>query len=114
MTAAPGGNALATVAATQPEPRMGHAMVSIGDGKLLVFGGRSARGLSEVFLDDTWIYDATDNTWSELSAPGPQARSQHAMAYDSKRGEVLVFGGYAADPAGGGADCPRRIGPHLR
>ncbi len=78
----------------RPDPRMGHAIVAIGDGELLVFGGRSSRGLSEVFLDDTWIYDATDNTWSELVAPGPLARSQHAMAYDSKRGEVLVFGGY--------------------
>ena len=69
-------------------------MVAVGDGKLLIVGGRTYRGSAEAFLADTWTYDARSNEWSELEGAGPQARSQHAMAYDSKRGEVLVFGGY--------------------
>lgn len=78
----------------RPDPRMGHAMVSVGDGKLLIYGGRTYRGSAEAFLGDTWTYDAFRNEWSELDGAGPQARSQHAMAFDSKRGEVLLFGGY--------------------
>lgn len=84
----------AVVATETPAARMGHAMVAIGDGELLVFGGRSYQGTAEVFLDDTWIYDTVDGNWREVVGSGPLARSQHAMAYDTQRDEVLLFGGY--------------------
>ncbi len=69
-------------------------MVGIGDGELLVFGGRSYQGSAEIFLDDTWIYDTETESWREVVGEGPLARSQHAMAYDPQRDEVLMFGGY--------------------
>jgi hypothetical protein len=73
---------------------MGHTMVALGDGELLVFGGRSYQGSAEIFLDDTWIYDTGTRLWREVAGPGPLARAQHAMAYDATRDEVLMFGGY--------------------
>ncbi len=91
-TAAPAPTTATPVAA--PEPRMGHAMVALGGGELLVFGGRSYRGNAEVFLDDTWILDVETFLWRKLEGEGPAARSQHAMAFDPKRRQVLLFGGY--------------------
>ena len=73
---------------------MGHGMVAIGNGDLLVFGGRAYQGTAEVFLNDTWIFNTSSGEWRELTGPAPLARSQYALAYDSTRGEVLLFGGY--------------------
>ena len=83
-----------TTVLTTPPPRMGHAMVSTDDGRLLVFGGRSYSGPSEFFLDDTWVYDTPTGEWSQVADTGPLARSQHAMAYDPVGNQVLLFGGY--------------------
>lgn len=69
-------------------------MVSIGDGKLLVFGGQTLRGNSIAYLRDTWIYDAVGQSWAMVAEDGPAPRSQHAMAFDPVRNQVLVFGGY--------------------
>ena len=34
-------------------------------------------------------------TWTQVSTPvGPSIRAQHAMAYDSSRGKVVLFGGH--------------------
>lgn len=82
------------VSAVTPAARMGHAMVDVGGGRLLVFGGRSFQGNAEVFLNDTWIYDALANEWDLVATDGPQPRSQHAMAYDPATDQVLLFGGY--------------------
>jgi hypothetical protein len=92
-TSSPVATTVPTTAAV-PVARMGHAMVGIGDGELLVFGGRSFAGSSELFLQDTWIFDAVDHEWTLVAETGPLLRSQHAMAYDPSRDEVLVFGGY--------------------
>ncbi len=73
---------------------MGHSMVAIGDGELLVFGGRSYQGTAETFLGDTWILDTETLLWRQVDGDGPSSRSQHAMAFDPIRGRVLLFGGY--------------------
>ncbi len=92
---APPTSAITTVApALVPAPRMGHAMVALGGGELLVFGGRSYQGNAEVFLDDTWILDVETFLWREVDGEGPAARAQHAMAFDPIRRQVLLFGGY--------------------
>jgi glycine betaine/choline ABC-type transport system substrate-binding protein len=45
-------------------------------------------------LNDTWEYDGID--WTQVTtASSPSARKEHAMAYDSMRGKVVMFGGYA-------------------
>lgn len=44
------------------------------------------------FLDDTWEWDGT--RWTLMNVPGPPARAEAAMTYDSKRGRMVLFGGY--------------------
>src|ERR1043165_3257430 len=58
---------------------------------------------------------ACGTAWSEVPAGGPGGRSNYSVAYDSDRGRVILFGGYAvtylsdtwewtaAGPGGGGS-----------
>jgi hypothetical protein len=63
------------------------------DGYLLLFGGRLANAnTSELYLNDTWSFNATG--WHELlptTAPSPRGRS--AMMFDPAADEVVLFGG---------------------
>ncbi len=61
-------------------------------GVVVLFGG--ARALTGAMLDETWEWDGA--TWRLIPTapgPGPVARSGHAMAYDARRGRVVLFGG---------------------
>ena len=73
------------------------AMASIGNDKVLLFGGFSDVNNSTK-ANQTWVYDLDANSWILLSPDGgsPAARSHHSMAYigDDK---VLLFGGYDGD-----------------
>jgi len=60
----------------------------------VLFGGVSGVALS-IPLGDTWQWDGAN--WTQLSASGPTPRSNHAMAYDSNRKRVVLFGGSPAD-----------------
>lgn len=40
---------------------------------------------------DTWLFK--ENVWTKLNADGPPPRSRHAMAFDSRAGKVLLYGG---------------------
>lgn len=42
--------------------------------------------------------------WSEFTGPGPEARYDHAAAYDSRRDVVVVFGGFSPGPIGARQD----------
>jgi hypothetical protein len=53
-----------------------------------MFGGEV--GHDDV-LDDTWEWNGT--TWTERHVEGPPARAYHAMAYDSARRVIVLFGG---------------------
>jgi hypothetical protein len=47
------------------------------------------------YVNDTWEYDGVN--WTQVTtASGPSARGYHAMAYDSVRGKVVMFGGYSS------------------
>lgn len=75
--------------AINPGQLIGHAMASIGDDKVLLFGAGPN-------IDQTWVYDLSDNTWTLQSLPtSPAGRFFHAMANigDDK---VLLFGGLDA------------------
>jgi hypothetical protein len=50
-----------------------------------------------VSLSDTWVWNGAD--WAPAAGPGPSARSDAAMAYDSTTGQTVLFGGQT-DPAG--------------
>ena len=80
---------LKLAAQSGPPSRYFHAMASLGGDKSLMFGG------SDYYtLDDTWIYDLSDNAWLQqnpLTKPSP--RFFHGMA-DVGDNKVLLFGGY--------------------
>jgi N-acetylneuraminic acid mutarotase len=59
--------------------------------KMTLFGG----GTNTTVHDDTWTYDFASNTWTETTLTGaaPYARTGCALAYDSDKRNVLLFGG---------------------
>jgi uncharacterized protein (TIGR03437 family) len=61
-------------------------------GEVVLFGGRPGSGIASAAFNDTWVWDGTN--WTQKSpANSPPARFQHGMAYDSKRGQAVLFGG---------------------
>jgi len=83
-----------------PSARFSHAMAYDGArGKTVLFGGCStvSSGSCASCLDDTWEWDGTSWAKKTLVDPegdgNPSARFMHAMAYDSSRGKVVLFGG---------------------
>ena len=77
-----------------PNGRFFHSMVYLsGLGKVLLFGGGSEG--DQKLLRDTWVYDPGTNAWTLLSPSGdvPSGRYGQAMAFDSTRGKVILFGG---------------------
>jgi len=77
-----------------PPARHDHVMVyDDAAGKILLFGGIEKSTYAE--LDDTWAYDPTANTWTNLEPTGalPKSRCLHAMAYDPAAQKVILFGG---------------------
>ena len=63
-----------------------------GRGRLVLFSGKGGEGL----FRDTWEWNGT--SWGELDPADtrPSRRSTHAMAYDSVRERVVLFGGYTS------------------
>jgi hypothetical protein len=65
--------------------------------RFILFGGRcnvAACGGSGTLLGDTWAYDLSSNTWSQLApAGGPSPRDQVQMAYDPVNRVTVLFGG---------------------
>ncbi len=63
-----------------------------GHQRIVLFGGSNSN-------TSTWEWDGSD--WSELDIGGPSPRYAHAMAYDPKRGRVVLFGGFYYDGVDG-------------
>jgi hypothetical protein len=86
-----------------PPARAGHTMVyDSARERVVLFGGREP-GFQGLGLGDTWEWNGTE--WSARpGASGPAARYAHAMAYDSARGLVVLFGGTASSVSGYLAD----------
>jgi len=78
---------------TAPSPRAGHRMVFDSKRKKIVlFGGDTATG-SPVKNNELWEYDAATHLWTQITLSGaPEARSDFGMAFDSRRGRVVVVG----------------------
>jgi len=79
---------------TQPSVRAGHAMAfdSVQQ-KTVLFGGvvTNAGCPSGCYQGDTWVWNGT---WGQLAtSSAPSARAYHAMAYDSVRRKIVLFGG---------------------
>src|SRR6185369_14119281 len=77
--------------ALSPTGRYQHAMAyDSARQRTVVFGGLKVGGQPP--LGDTAEWDGT--SWSLVTTPlPPAARSAHAMAYDSLRARVVLFGG---------------------
>jgi hypothetical protein len=78
---------------THPPARDGAMMAYDSDNNVVVmFGGVSAAG----FLDDTWTYSFSNNTWTQkFPTTKPAARGNTGgMAYDSFNKVMVIFGGY--------------------
>jgi len=64
--------------------------------RVILFGGNRVlfgRNLDENrFLDDTWEWDG--RKWTQLKVAGPPPRAEAAMAFDRKRGRIVLFGGH--------------------
>jgi N-acetylneuraminic acid mutarotase len=74
-----------------PSPRAGHSMVyDSASGKVVLLGGSDGSDC----LDETWTYDPVAHVWATVQTGAvPPPRAQHAMAYDSARSQVILFGG---------------------
>jgi hypothetical protein len=78
-----------------PPPRISTSISSIyGTDKFVIFGGH--RDITNVF-DDTWVYDLSENRWSQviLRCPTikPTKRFAHASASIFGTDKVILFGG---------------------
>ena len=85
-----------------PSARSRHAMAYASACAVSVlFGGQGAN--NSVISDQTWEWDGL--AWSQ-QFPGvrPSARKDHAMAYDSDRNVVVLFGGFVAGTDGEGGN----------
>ncbi len=83
--------------AVSPITRYAHAMAWIGDDQVMLFGGYGpGAGQFGSPLDDTWIYDLSNNSWTEqIGSPDPDARLDHASCETSldASSPAVVFGG---------------------
>jgi len=77
--------------AASPSARTGYALAFDSSGrKAYLFGGSSGG----TYPNDTWVYDAAANTWTNPSTSGaPPGRANATMAYDASNDAVLLFGG---------------------
>jgi Galactose oxidase, central domain len=94
---------------TGPDPRTFPAMAyDAARGEVVLFGGnRVLFGDSAhppAMLGDTWILRG--DRWARASAAGPSPRSEAAIAYDTRRQRIVLFGGYDLSPEG----RPHRLG----
>lgn len=77
--------------AGSPSPQCVHSMAFDPTRHLtMLFSGRNERGN----ISETWSYDSGLNRWANLAPRTcPSPRSDHAMAYDTASGDVILFGG---------------------
>lgn len=81
------------VTSTGPRARDGHAMAfDRARGMTVLFGGTDDPDKRQRLLGDTYEWDG--NIWRGRFVNGPSARRDHAMAYDSRRGVTVLFGGW--------------------
>jgi len=86
--------------ATSPRPleRYVHNMEYVSESDLgFLFGGDNSNTPDRA-LYDTWIYNFTANSWTEIQAEtSPQARIIYSMCYDTTQNQVYIYGGLTED-----------------
>src|SRR5262245_53369855 len=77
-----------------PVPALRFAAVATGPGeRLFLFGGQTVTGT----VSELWRFTGAE--WQQPGAPPVGARRQAALAFDSLRGELVLFGGTDANQA---------------
>jgi hypothetical protein len=78
---------------TRPLPRCLHAATLTQGDNLVLFGG-CASGFGPCPLNDTWIFEESTGSWSEISTPADvEARLFPSIISLGESNEVLLFGG---------------------
>jgi len=85
------------VTAVGPGPRTFAALAyDEHNHEAIIFGGNrvlfGTANASDTFLGDTWRF--RNNRWTRINTPGPGARAEAAIAYDTRRTRIVLFGGY--------------------
>ena len=74
---------------TSPPPRTFSAMDYIGDDKVMLYSGEQE---DYIVTNDTWIYDMSDNNWTEIiTDTTPLPLTMHTMSYIGEN-KILLFG----------------------
>jgi len=63
-------------------------------GQIVLFGGAGMPPVPKgplVVFNDTWVWNGA--SWREIVGSSPPARYAHGMAFDSRRGVVVMYGG---------------------
>lgn len=77
---------------TKPSARDGaRAVFDPAGQRVLLFGGAELEGGRPHPLADTWSWNGT--AWRQLATDGPPPRAHAAMAWDAKRGRLVLTGG---------------------
>jgi hypothetical protein len=82
-----------------PEPRDGQTMIYDPVNKdIYLHGGRKwLGGTTYKYYDDLWKFDISGKTWTNLTdSTTVSGRSRQAMCYDSRHGDIYIFGGMNA------------------
>ena len=77
-------------------PRDHHALVDDERGNVLLFGG-IPENRSDRWPTDTWRLET--GGWRQVATEGPSGRARTALVYDSRRRQVVLFGGVGEEPA---------------
>jgi hypothetical protein len=84
--------------AITPLARYGHVMVYDESIEQIVM--TSGNTASHGHQDDTWAFNASSNTWSELATDGdPDRLKWPSMTYDNVNQKAILFGGQIGDTA---------------
>lgn len=79
----------------RPLRRCLHGATAVGPDRLVIFGG-CASGFGPCPLGDTWVFDTSAGTWTDLTGSGaPAARFFPAMTTMGDGDDALLFGGIA-------------------
>ena len=78
-----------------PLGRMRHSLSTIsGTDKVLLFGGMTNVTVNHTFLNDTWVYDYSENKWTNMTTSiGPEKIVYHQMAEIYGTKNVILYGG---------------------
>lgn len=78
----------------RPPKRFGLGMAQLSKGKVIIFGGWDPINIINLgFLSDTWVFDITDSSWTEMKPENhPAGRESHSISQITEN-KIILFGG---------------------